>query len=359
MLQEIQEVAMRTTKSGLTVFCFMMTLFGSASTHAGKTMDFAIIGDMPYTGKQEGEFANLMKEVDNENLAFVVHAGDFQWDGLIKKSAKAKFPPCADKTFKNRLSLARNSRHPFIFTPGDNDWTDCHRALPRAYDPIERLSTLRKMFFRGDKSLGQRKIKLTRQSSTRPFTKFVENAHWTYGGVQFATLHLVGSNNNLGRTEAMDAEYKERSAANLAWLKEAFAQAKRNRSKAIMIIAQANPRFETTWTGKVQKRYMLQGLGIKPPVERRETGFDDFTAALEKEVLAFGKPVAYVHGDTHTFRVDKPLLGSKSRRIIENFTRVETFGAPDTHWVRVTIDTADPNVFRFRPEIVKKNRVKH
>jgi len=35
--------------------------------------------------------------------------------------------------------------------------------------------------------------------------------------------------------------------------------------------------------------------------------------------------VAYVHGDSHYFRVDKPFLDAKGRRL-ENFTRVETFG---------------------------------
>jgi hypothetical protein len=90
---------------------------------------------------------------------------------------------------------------------------------------------------------------------------------------------------------------------------------------------------------------MLAGLGFKSPETRRATGFDDFLAALEKETVAFGKPVVYVHGDTHIFRVDKPLFGSTSRRSIENFTRVATFGYPDTHWVRAIVDPKDPQVF--------------
>ena len=126
-----------------------------------------------------------------------------------------------------------------------------------------------------------------------------------------------------------------------------------------MIIAQANPRFETSWPADMQQRYMLEGLGFKSPETRRATGFDEFLAALEKETLAFGKPVVYVHGDSHLFRVDKPLVGSKSRRIIENFTRVETFGAPYTHWVRAIVDPSDPRVFSFREEIVKENLVSH
>ena len=104
---------------------------------------------------------------------------------------------------------------------------------------------------------------------------------------------------------------------------------------------------------------MLAGLGFNSPEARRATGFDEFLAALEKETVAFARPVVYVHGDSHLFRVDKPLVGSRSRRIIENFTRVETFGHPYAHWVRGIIDSRDPNVFSFSQEIVKENLVTH
>jgi hypothetical protein len=257
------------------------------------------------------------------------------------------------------LGLAQRSRHPFIFVPGDNEWTDCHRAKPRTYDPLERLTKLRQLFFQGDQSLGQRTIRLTRQSEDPQFAQFRENARWTSGEVLFVTLHVVGSNNNLGRTPDMDAEYAARHAANLAWMRHAFELARRGGSQALMIIAQADPRFENSWPGYVQQRYMLAGLGFKSPETRRATGFDDFLAALEQETVAFGKPVVYVHGDTHIFRVDKPLFGSTSRRSIENFTRVATFGYPDTHWVRAIVNPKDPQVLSFKQEIVKENLVNH
>jgi hypothetical protein len=142
-------------------------------------------------------------------------------------------------------------------------------------------------------------------------------------------------------------------------MKQAFELARGSGSKAIMMIAQADPRFENSWPSSVQQRYMLGGLGLKSPETRRATGFDDFLAALEKETVAFGQPVVYVHGDTHIFRVDQPLFGSTSRRSIENFTRVEVFGYPDTHWVRAIVDPQDPQIFRFRQEIVKQNLVNH
>lgn len=346
----------------LIISCFILFFSGHDIIQAknqGAKLEFAVIGDMPYNATQKKQFANLIKDINKADLDFVIHAGDYWFDGIAWKKTTKGLPPCSDETYKDRFNLAKKFEHPFIITPGDNDWTDCHRAKPRTYDPLDRLTKLRKMFFQGEHSLGKSTMQLTRQSKNAEYAKFRENVRWTYGDVMFVTLHMVGSNNNLGRTPQMDAEYDERNAANLAWMDEAFELAKRNGNKAIMIISQANPRFETTWTPKVQKRYMLAGLKIKPPKERRATGFDEFIEALEEHTLAFGKPVAYVHGDTHTFRIDKPLLGSTSRRMIENFTRVETYGFPDTHWIRVTIDPEDPNIFRFRQEIVKENLVEH
>ena len=342
----------------------VLFLSGSTASQAGTEMqggrfEFALIGDMPYDARQEKEFANVMRQVNAADLAFVVHDGDFWWDGAAWTSQGGGLPPCSDEAFQDRLRFAQSSRHPFILVPGDNEWTDCHRAKPRTYDPLERLTKLRQMFFQGDQSLGQRTIRLTRQSEDIQYAKYRENVRWTYGEVLFVTLHVVGSNNSLGRTPDMDAEYAARRAANLAWLKLAFEWAKRSGSKAIMLVAQADPRFENTWPQDVQQRYMLAGLGLKSPEARRATGFDDFLAGLENETVAFGKPVVYVHGDTHIFRVDKPLVGSTSRRSIENFTRVATFGYPDTHWIRAIVDPRDPQVFSFRQEIVRENLVNH
>ncbi len=52
------------------------------------------------------------------------------------------------------------------------------------------------------------------------------------------------------------------------------------------------------------------------------------------------KPVAFLHGDLHRFRIDHPLFSAKTNRRFENFIRVETYGSPDIHWVRVTVDPA-------------------
>ena len=307
--------------------------------------EFGLIGDLPYNPEQEAKFPHLIQTMNEANLAFVVHNGDF----------KSGVTPCSDEIFTDRKALFHTSKHPFIFLPGDNDWTDCHDAKAGGHDPIERLTKLREVFFQGDHSLGQRTLSLTRQSNTPPYAKFRENVRWTYGEVLFVGLHLVGSNNNLGRASEADAEYAERNAANLLWLQQAFALAKRPEHKALMLITQANPNFEDRWPLPPAH---LKALRIAPS-EPQPSGFSDFLTALERETLAFDKPVVLVHGDTHYFRIDKPLYSSTSKRMIEHFTRVETFGAPNAHWMRAIVDPNDPQVFLFKPEMVKKNLVKH
>ena len=72
---------------------------------------------------------------------------------------------------------------------------------------------------------------------------------------------------------------------------------------------------------------------------------------LREQSLAFGKPVVLAVGDTHIFRVDKPLY-SEQNQLIENFTRVEVFGNPLVHWVNVLVESEELWVFSFRQQLV-------
>ena len=163
------------------------------------------------------------------------------------------------------------------------------------------------------------------------------------GNILFVGLNVQGSNNNFARNAEMDAEYFERNEAVNMYLRESYALAKKNDNQAVVVVIQANPKFETANSAAPDK-----------------DGFLDFRKVLEEETIAFdGKPVILLHGDSHYFRIDKPLRGTKSRRRLENFTRVETFGTPDIHWLIATVDYANPNLFIFEPRIVKDNVIKH
>lgn len=285
---------------------------------------FALIGDQQYNAAQEAKFPRVIDSMNREKLRFVVHDGD------IKSGASR----CDEAMYQNRLAGFQRSVHPFILTPGDNDWTDCGRAAAGGFDPLDRLKRVRELFFpKPDQSLGKRPLGLLPQSSVPGFESYVENAMWAQGEVLFATLHIVGTNNNF----AKPAEFQPRNAANLFWLRAAFAIARQKRFRAVMLVMQANPGFE----------------------RRRAVGADGFSemlAVLQQETMQFPGQVVFVHGDSHYFRIDKPLLppGRDGARL-ENFTRVETFGPPDVHWLRVTVEPRNPMVFVFEQRIVPEN----
>ena len=292
-----------------------------------REFEIGLIGDIPYNAVQEEQTANLFRELDSEKLAFIAHDGD------IKSGSSA----CTDDVYQREFRRFEGSDNPLVYTPGDNEWTDCHRPPnfpddPDEADPLNRLALVRSTFFASGGSLGEKEIPLQRQSAAYP-----ENARWSRGGVTFATLHVVGSNNNRpttlpdGTVVGNEAEYEARNAANISWMRETFDAAKANGSPGVMLVIQANPFEEDTAT---------------------PSGFTEFKVALEEEVTAFDGPVVLDHGDSHTFRIDKPVI-SETRPL--NFTRVETFGSPDVHWVRATVDPRDEKVFSFEPEIVEEN----
>jgi hypothetical protein len=318
---------------------------------------FGVIGDTAYSKVAEQECDRLMAVLTQENLAFVVHVGDFEADArLYEQSPDQVTMPCTDENFQRVLATFQASGPPFLLTPGDNDWTDCHLLKARQVDPRERLAKVRAMFCPEGRSLGPKTIAVDSQAQDAEFKPYRENLRWSSTGVTFATLHIVGSNNNLGRTPDMDAEYAARTKATLAWMRQVFAAPKAQNSLGLVLLTQANPGFETHWTPSLVSRYFRNFPAIKAPEQPGPTGFDDLLEALAAEMETYKKPTAFVHGDTHLFHVSKPLLSKQTKRFFEPFTRSETFGDPDTQWGRITVDPSKPELFTIEPEIVPENK---
>jgi hypothetical protein len=250
---------------------------------------------------------------------------------------------------------------PAVFTPGDNDWVDCDRIA--GFSSRERLDFERRLFFNTEYSLGRRPIR--QEVQTQPLclgpagpSPCVENRRWDIGGVTYATLNVQGSCNNLCDTAPDPPEFAARNAANMAWLHETFVHATARGSAAVMLISQANP----GWDPSDATRAPLRNARTLAQTDGQPDGFQQYLTALRDEVTAFGKPVAYVHGDSHYFRVDKPFQDALGRRL-ENFTRVETFGdnqqngTNDVHWLKVIVDVKSREVFSYEPQMVPANRV--
>lgn len=296
----------------------------------------AVFGDMPYTTQTDSlrepklaAYRAVLDTIAAERLAFVVHVGDLT--GTV----------CSDSMLAQRVREFAAMPHPLIYTPGDNEWTDCARD---GYDAMERLAKVRSLFTSGPQSLGARRIPLERQSDGGDYVGFPENARWRAGGVVFLTLHVVGTNNNRGNGTEAGAEYQLRNAANLAWLREGFEVARREGAPGVAVFMQAN-----LW---------VQTAGTRPAAPTVPNGFTDLVAELQRLAVELGKPVAVVHGDTHYFRIDQPVLHPRTGRILTSFTRVETFGDPNSHAVLMSVDPAAPNLFRFEPLVVPANQLR-
>jgi hypothetical protein len=283
-----------------------------------------------------------------------VHDGDL----------KAGSGRCDDIVYWQALDLFNALEAPAMFTPGDNDWTDCDRTAAGSFNSLERLDFERRLFFSTPFSMGMRKLRQEVQTEALCLgfgghaVPCVENRRWTVRGVTYVTLNVQGSCNNLCDTAPDPREFEARNAANIKWMKESFRLAKERNSAAVMLISQASPGWDQTDA----TRAPLRDARTLVQTDGQPDGFKEFLLALRDEVIAFRKPVVYVHGDSHYFRIDKPFLDASGRRL-ENFTRVETFGnnqangANDVQWLKVLVDPRSREVFSYQPMIVPGNRV--
>lgn len=290
------------------------------------------MGCMPYHMPQDaGRFENVIAAANAHRPAFSVHVGDTKYGQV----------PCDDAAYPVILDRFNRFMHPLVYVPGDNEWTDCHTANAGGFDPLDRLSRVRRDFFNGETSLGNPPLKLQSQSQLQPeHALYVEHNRWAHQGLLFATLHVVGSNNNARENDAAAmAEFLARDAASIAWMKAAFAEAAKPEHRALVLFLHGNP-----FTTNPKK------------TEPAGTGFANFVPALIQHVQAFAKPVYLFHADTHYFRLDKPLF-SAAGRTLENFTRIETFGGHNLHLVRVQADARAPEPLIASPLLIEANRV--
>ena len=314
--------------------CFLgLVLLSAAAAPAAERFVFAALGCQPYAraGHSAENYARLIAEINRAGPAFTVHVGDFKGSDEL----------CTDDLFLRRRDEFNTFSGALIFTPGDNDWTDSHYLLAGRRDPLERLAKLRELFFVGERSLGQQPIDLVTQRRDPGFAKYVENARWSHGGVVFATVHIVGSDNNdQPDVPGAQAEFAERDAAAAAWIRAAFAEARVKVAPGLVLFFHADPLLATD-------------LGGKPGTVTR--GFGHFLRVLSDEARAWGKPVLLVHADEHRYRLDVGVQLLPGEAPLPNVTRLETFGDYNVHAVLVAVDPEAPQLFLCGPLIVPGN----
>lgn len=301
----------------------MFILSGAASgACVAQSFDFVALGDMPYGNQNQTylSYRGLIETINRSQPRFSIHVGDFKSGSSL----------CSDREFAEQLKHFAMFDAGVIYTPGDNDWTDCYRLNNGGYDPLERLRSIRQDFFKPEVSLGKSPLRLVSQPQIHSaFDDYVENQRWVMNDVLFVTVHIVGSNNNFeSRDVEAIKEFFERDAANIAWIRSAFDLAQQKQYKAIVFAFQADVLIS---------RSMWEDF---PSWSGFRNSVDQTLLPLAKD---WAKPVLLIHGDGHKYHFDQPfkLKGA----VIPNVTRLEVPGASDVRAVRVTIDLDKEKVF--------------
>jgi len=309
------------------------------NTAGTTTVEVAVIGDTPYGATQIADFPNLIAAINSApDISRVVHVGDI-------KSGSTR---CDDSYFASILATFQTLADPLVYSPGDNEWTDCHRANNGGYDPLERLSVIRSMFFPNvGRTLGGAKKDVLSQSVLPGFTTFVENTLWSEADTVFAAVHVVGSNNSLLPWYTDDAsktddplsrttEESAREAAAVAWIEQTFARATQQSAKGVALFMQADMWDPAIFTAG------------------QYSGFASIVRKLADATRAFARPVLLVEGDSHVFKSDNPLSAGDAiygvTVPVPNLTRIVVQGsttAPLTEWLRLKVNPATASVFSW------------
>ena len=289
--------------------------------HSSNPLTLAVIGDTPYGAAQAAAFPTLIDWINGDpDVDLALHVGD------IKNGSSV----CSDAYFDQIRAGFDTFKDPLVYTPGDNEWTDCHRTSNGAYLPTERLATLRETFFdQPGVSLGGRPKQVLSQAAEG----FPENALWMQSQVVFATVHAVGSNNDLNpwfgaaetdaQRQARLAEFEARRAAGLSWIDAAFDTAIEHGAAGVLLAMQAD-----MWDGAAAS----------------QTGFAELKERIAARAAAFEGPVLLIQGDSHDYLVDQPFAQSP------NVTRLVVEGETIDEWLRLTIDPLAPELFAWTRE---------
>jgi hypothetical protein len=326
---------------------------------------FAAYGDSPYgtSPSDTSQFQATPAFIDSINadpdVSLVTHVGDIH-------SGKQY---CTESYDRSIASAWGRFSDPLVYTPGDNEWADCHKVAEGGHqrdasgqpvdyadgDPVDNLALVRSLFFaHPGNALGGGNLQVQSQAqhydrSHAADASYVENVVWSRKGVVFVTVNIPGGSNNdtdpwFGTTSATDrqtAEVRDRTGADLRWIDAAFARAAESDARAVVVISQAD-----MWDNE-------KGAG-------HLTEYEPLVRSLAEHTQSFAKPVLMFNGDSHLYRSDNPLsptapcatedasgaavtcastAGNHPGYDVPNFHRIVVHGSTfPLEWLKVTVD---------------------
>jgi hypothetical protein len=301
-----------------------------------RTDTTAVWGDAPYgvNNADTSQFVAMPAFIDSINadpkVRHVIHVGDIHSGKQV----------CTEPYDRSIFAQWTQFQDPLVFTPGDNEWADCHKTAEGASNPLTNLALVRSIFFpQPGQTLGiHREPVLSQAQFFDPHhqadSNYVENVIWVQSNVLFVTVNIPGGSNNdqdpwFGVSPASAAQQQEvadRTGADLRWLDTAFALARLGHAGAVVITTQAD-----MWDLDGQTAAHL-------------TGYEPFVSSVASHTTAFGRPVLMFNGDSHIYKSDNPLSASDPLNSLHpgydvpNFHRVVVHGSTlPLEWLRLTI----------------------
>lgn len=309
-------------RTPITVAATLAALLIPVAAASAGTSSVAVLGDTPYGNVQLANFPTDIDDLNaDQDVDAVVHLGDI-------KSGSTK---CTDEYFATIRAQFDRLKDPLVYTPGDNEWTDCHRVNNGAYNPLERLAKIREVFFnRHYRTLGRPTPIIDQSSRGLP-----ENKLWSKQRVVLSTVHVVGSNDSLAPwtgatapTAEQQAEHDARLRGNLAWIRSTFSAAKLTNARAVVLGMQAD-----MWDPAAA-------------AAGQTTAFVPIVEEIAKQAKSFKKPVLLINGDSHLFTQDTPLATPgplyPNAVAAPNLTRVTVQGSTNSprDWLKLRLSTS-------------------
>jgi len=345
---------------------------GSPESSSSNPFTMAVFGDEPYgtTPTDTAEFnatpAFIRSINEDPDVREVMHVGDIHSGSQY----------CTQSYDQSIFDLWATFKDPLIYTPGDNEWTDCHKPKEggglydastgqiaptlvngvnpdyAGGDPLANLALVRSIFFpQPGLTLGGQKMQVISQAqvfdANHPTdSQYVENVMWEQSQVLFVTINLPGGSNNDQDTWYGDGtsahtppfqtpgqvqEGPQRTGADTRWLDAAFAKAKADGMKAVVIGAQAD-----MWDPEKGASH--------------QAGYEPIVSDIATDTNAFGGPVLMFNGDSHVYQSGNPFSPSDPNYNIHpgytvpDFHRVVVHGSTfPLEWLKLTIDPQADN----------------
>ena len=322
------------------------------------SFSYAVYGDAPYgtsptdTSETDATPAFIDRVNVDPAVSAVVHVGDIHSGSQY----------CTEAYDRQIAGLWTRFADPLVYTPGDNEWSDCHKkkegggvynastgqidyvlgadGQPVDYakgNPVANLALVRSIFFpSAGSTLGSGTLRTVSQAQAydpaHPAdAQYIENVMWQRKGVVFVTVNIPGGSNNdadpwygaPAASSEQTTEAAQRTAADLRWLDAAFGVAQEQDAQGVVIVTQAD-----MWD--------LDGKTVS-----HLSNYEPIVSSLAAHTTAFGKPVLLLNGDSHTYRSDNPLqqaarcTGDNDACAIDDWTSHPSYDVPNFHRVVV------------------------